>query len=159
VLKSPLNFSDDHLDRDRVVAAARDYDISVALARLYEFAMHRLHGGQVLLDDLIERSPAIVRVALDSPYEPDVCVRIDEYLDVAEIPHPGVDEQQNPVDDDHIRRLDVRRLGPAQMRDEIVLGLVDRLALAEGFEMKAEQIVVERIRVIPIELPALVQSQ
>jgi len=45
------------------------------------------------------------------------------------------------------------------MRDEIVLWLVDRLALGESLEMRAEQIVVERVRVIPIELPALVQSQ
>jgi hypothetical protein len=93
VLKSPLNFSDDHLDGDRVVATARHYDVSVALARLYEFAMHRLHGGQVLLDNLIKWSSAIVRVALDPPNEPDVGVRIDEYFDVAKIPYSRVDEQ------------------------------------------------------------------
>jgi len=93
VLKSPLNLSNDHLDGDRVVPTARHYDISVTLARLNELAMHRLNGRQVLLDDLIEWSAAIVGVALDSPYEPDVGVRIDEYLDVAKIPHSCVDEQ------------------------------------------------------------------
>jgi len=43
--------------------------------------------------------------------------------------------------------------------DEIVLGLVDRFALAEGFEMGAEQVVVERIRVVPIEFAPLVQTE
>ena len=93
MLKSPLNFSDDHLDGDRVVATARHYHIGVAFAGLDELIVHRLNGGQILLDNLIKWSSAIVRVALDPPNEPDVGVRIDEYFDVAKIPYSRVDEQ------------------------------------------------------------------
>ena len=93
VLQSPLNLSDDHLDGDRVVTATRYYDISVTLAGLHEFAVHWLNGGQILFDYLIERPPAIVCITLDSPNEPDVRIRVYEYLDVAKIPHPRVDEQ------------------------------------------------------------------
>jgi hypothetical protein len=159
VLQSPLNLSDDHLDRDRVVSAARHYDIRVTLARLDEFAMHRLNGGQVLLDDFIECSPANVGIALDSSNEPDVRIRVDEYLDVAKIPHPLVDEQQNAVDDDYVGRLDAGRFRSTQVGDEIVHGLVDRIAFAEGFEVSAEQVIVERVGMVPIELPALVQGE
>ena len=45
-------------------------------------------------------------VALDSPDQPDIGVRIDENLDVAELAHPLVDEQQNAIDDDDVRWLD-----------------------------------------------------
>jgi len=159
VLQSPLNLSDDHLDGDRVVATARHYHIGVALAWLDELIMHRLNGGQILLDDLIERSSAIVRVPLDSANEPDVGIRVDEYLDVAKFPHSRVDEQQDAVDDDYVRGLDARRLDFAQMSDEVVLRLVDRLPPGERLEMCEEQIIVERVRVVPIEFPALAQSE
>jgi len=52
-LQSPLDLSDDHLDCDRVVAAAWHDDISVTLARLDELQMHRLHRGQILVDDFV----------------------------------------------------------------------------------------------------------
>src|ERR1700674_319266 len=137
VLQSPLNLSDDHFDGDRVVSSARYNDIGVTLAGLDELAMHRLNSGQVLLDDFVERPPANVGVALDSSNEPDVRVRVDENLHVAELPHSFVDEQQDAIDDDYIRRLHARRLRPTQMSDEIVLRLVDWLALAEGFKVSA----------------------
>jgi hypothetical protein len=159
VLQSPLNLSDDHLDGDCVVSTARHYDVGVTLAGLDEFAMHRLNGGQVLLDDFIEGSPANVGVALDSSNQPDVRIGIDEYFDIAKIPHSFVDEQQNAIDDDYVRRLDACRARPAQMSDEIVLRFVDRFALAEGFKVRTEQVIVERVGMIPIELSALVQSE
>jgi len=159
VLQSPLNLSDDHLDGDRVVPAARNYHVGVTLARLYELKMHRLDGGQVLLDDFVERPPTNVGVALDPANEPDVRIRIDEHLDVAKIPHAVVDEQQDSVDDDDVGRLHSRWLRTTEMRHEVILRFVDRLTLAERLEMGAKQVVVERVGVVPIELPALVQGE
>jgi len=100
-----------------------------------------------------------VGVALDSSNEPDIRIRVDEYLDVTEIPHSLVDEQQDPVDDDYVGRVDARRFRTTQVGDEVVLRLVDRLALAERFEVSAEQVIVERVGMVPIELPTLVQSE
>jgi len=81
-LQSPLDLSDYHLDRDRIVATARNDDVRVAFTRLDEFVVHRLNGGEVLLDDLIERPAADMGVALDAANEPDVGVRVDEHLHV-----------------------------------------------------------------------------
>src|SRR2546423_7706811 len=159
VLQSSLNLSDDHLDGDRVVSPARHYQVGVALARLDKLAMHRLNSGQVLFDDLVEGPPAIMCVALDASNKPDVRIRIDEHLDVAKVSHSLVHEQQNTVDDDYVCRLDTSRFFAAQVGYEIVLGLVDRLSLAERFEMSAEQVIVEGIGMIPIELAALVYSE
>ena len=93
VLQSPLNLSDDHLDGDRIVSAARNYHISVTLARLYELKMHGLNRGQILFDDFVERPSANAGVALDPANEPDVRIGVDEYLDVAKIPHSFIHEQ------------------------------------------------------------------
>jgi hypothetical protein len=159
VLQAALNLSHYHLDCDRIVAAPRHYHIGVTLARLDELAVHRLYGREVLVNDLIERPAAIAGVTFDSPNQSDVRIGVHEYLDVAKIPHSRIDEQENSVDDDYIRGLDPSRSLPAQVSEEVVLRLVDRLTPAQSFEVGAEQIIVERIRVIPVELPALVESE
>jgi len=41
----------------------------------------------------------------------------------------------------------------------VILRLVDCLTLAEGTEMSAKQVVVERVGMVPIELPALIQRE
>ena len=45
-----------HVDGDGVVAALRDDDVGVALARLDELEVHRLDGRQVLFDDRLAPS-------------------------------------------------------------------------------------------------------
>src|SRR5688572_19769076 len=45
------------------------------------------------------------------------------------------------------------------MRHEIVLWLVDRPALAQCLEVGAEKIIVESIRMIPVELSTLVERE
>src|SRR4051794_35380353 len=92
VLQTPLNFSDDHLDGDRIVTAARNDHVGVALARLDELEMHWLNGRQILLDDFVERPAAHVGVALDATNKSYIRVRINENLDVTEVAHPFVDE-------------------------------------------------------------------
>jgi hypothetical protein len=81
-LQPPLNLSDDHLDRDCVVPSARDDHVGVPLARLDELKVHRLHARQVLLDDLVEGSPAHVGVALDTANQPYVRVGVDEHFHI-----------------------------------------------------------------------------
>jgi hypothetical protein len=82
-LQSPLDLSDYHLGGDRVVSAARHDHVRVTLARLHELAVHRLNRREVLLDDLVERSPANASVPLDATDEPDVRIRVNEHFHVA----------------------------------------------------------------------------
>jgi hypothetical protein len=77
-LQPALDFSDDHLDRDRVVATAGHDHIRVPLAGFDEFQMHRLHSCQLLLDDLVEWPSAVVCVTFDPPNKTDVGVGVDE---------------------------------------------------------------------------------
>jgi len=83
VLQPSLNLSDDHFDGDGIVTTAWYDDVRVPLAWLDELEMHRLHRRQVLLDYFVQRSAALVRVALDPTNEPDVGVGIDEHFDIA----------------------------------------------------------------------------
>src|SRR5687767_3500494 len=93
---------DDHLDRDRIVSASWNNDVCIAFARLDELQVHRLDSRQVLLDDLREGAAAGGHVALDPPDEADICVCVDEDLDVAQLAHPLVDEEKYSVDDDDV---------------------------------------------------------
>ena len=70
-------------------------------------------------------------IALDAADQSDVRVGIDEHLHVAQFAHPCVDEEQDPVDNDDVGGIHTRVFGAAEMRDEIVLGLIDRPATAE----------------------------
>ena len=75
--------ADEQVDRDRVVPAARHDHVGVALARLDELQVHRLDGGEVLVEDFLQRAAALFHVAPDAPDEPHVGVGVDERLHVA----------------------------------------------------------------------------
>jgi hypothetical protein len=156
-LQPSLNLSHDHLDRDCVVPAAWDYHVGVALARLDKLEVHRLHRRKILLDYLVERAAAHARVALDAPNEPDVRVRVDKHLYIAQLPHALIDEEKYPVDDDHIGGLAASRCLTPQVRDEVVFGFIDRASIAQGAQVSAEKIIVERVGMIPVEPLALVE--
>src|SRR5207302_1242703 len=58
-----LDLRDNHLDRDRVVAAPRHDHVRVALAGLDELQVHGAHRGEVLLEDLVDGAAALRDVA------------------------------------------------------------------------------------------------
>ena len=66
--------------------------------------MHRLHRRGVLRDDRLHRAPALADVAQDTPRQPDVGVGVDVNLDVHQVAQLLVLEDQDAVDDDHLRR-------------------------------------------------------
>jgi len=45
------------------------------------------------------------------------------------------------------------------MRDEIILRLLDRLAFAERFEVRDQQVVVEGVGMVPVEFLSLVEGE
>ena len=128
----PLNLGDDHLDGDGVVAAARNDHVGVALGRLDELQMHRLHGREVLVEDFIERPAALGHVAANASNESDVGVGIDEDFDVAEVAHARIAEQQNAVDHDDLGRWNDHRAIAPGVAHEIVDRLLDRTRPPRG---------------------------
>jgi len=100
-----------------------------------------------------------VNVALDTTDQPDVGIGIHEHLHVTQISDPLVDEEKDPVDDNDVRRLDSCVLDPSQVGNEIVLRLLDRIPFAQRVEMLAQEVVVEGVRMIPVEFASLVERQ
>ena len=89
---------------DGVVAALRDDDVGVALARLDELEVHRLDGAEVLVDHRLHRAAALGDVALQPADEARVVVGVDEHLDVHQRAQRRVGEDQDALDDDRAAR-------------------------------------------------------
>ena len=86
------NLRDDHRDRNLIVATARNDDVRVPLAGLDELEVHRLHRGQILIENLLERAIALDQIAPESSDQPNVGVRVDENLHVEQVPDSGVEK-------------------------------------------------------------------
>ena len=147
---------EEEIDRNGVLATAGDDEVGVALAGFDKLLVHRLHGGEVLIEDLIKGPPADRHVAADPTNESRIGVRIDEDLDVEMVADAFIDEEQDAIDDDHIRGCDPLGGRATAMAHEIVHWFVDRHAGRERAKMRLEQVEVERIGMVPVELPQFV---
>ena len=73
-----------HIERD-VVASAVEDEVGKGLRRLDVEVVHRLDGGEVLVDDALEAAAALADVARDAAQDAFVGVGLDEDLDVEEV--------------------------------------------------------------------------
>jgi hypothetical protein len=60
--------------------AFRDDDVSMTFGRFHELDVHRSHSTQVLLSHVLEFTPALLHVALQTPDETQISVRVHEDL-------------------------------------------------------------------------------
>ena len=95
-----LDTIDYHVHGYLVHAALRDDDIGVALCRLYKCLMHRLDGGEVLIDDAVERAPALYDVTAYAAQDTDIRICIDEELYVHEVAQTFLMECEDPFEYD-----------------------------------------------------------
>src|SRR5688572_29724266 len=109
------------------MTSLRHDHVSPSFAGLYELEVHGAHGAQILRENLLQGASAGNQVALDAANEPNVRVGIDVNLHVTELAHASVDEQQNPVDDDDVGRLNPHGFRPPAVGDEVVHRLFDGL--------------------------------
>src|SRR5262249_40770268 len=101
--------------------------------------MHRSDRRHILRDDRFDAAPALVDVPVQPPYEPDVGIGVDKYLQVHELPQLRVYQYEQSLDDDHGPRIDVHHLGLSRMSEIIVDRLLDAFARAKGLQMVYEQ--------------------
>lgn len=134
--------------------ATRNDHIGVPLGRLDELEVHRLYGGQVLVEDLVQGAAPLGGVSPNAPDEADVGIGIDEHLHVTELAHTRVPEQQDAIHDYDVRRRDDDLLIAARVVDEIVDWFFDRLARGKSLQLIDEKRPVERVGVIPVDLLA-----
>jgi hypothetical protein len=116
--------------------------------------VHRPDRGVVLIAHRGEAAAALLEVAADAAHQPDVGVGVDEDLDVELIADRGLDEDQDALDQNQRRRLDVAGLGPAGVGDEVVDRHVDRVAGLELGQVLGEERAVEGRRMVVVDLGA-----
>ena len=85
VLDQRPDILNQHGDGDGVEAAFGDDDVRIFLRRLDELLVHGLHRGRVLRDDRLHGAAPVADVAQNAARQPDVGIRVDEYLDVHQL--------------------------------------------------------------------------
>ena len=73
---------DQQLQRHQVMPALRDDQVGLALARLDELLVHRFDSGQVLVDNAVQRAPALLDVADDAAQDAHIGVGVHKDLHV-----------------------------------------------------------------------------
>src|SRR5215831_11639972 len=101
--------------------------------------MHRSDRRHILRDDRFKASAALVDVPVQPPYEADVGIGIDEYLQVHELAQLRVYQDEQSLDDDHRPGLDVHHLGLSRMSAIIIDRLLNALARAKGLQVIYQQ--------------------
>ena len=134
-------------------------DISVALGGLDEVTMHRLHRREVLLEYRVHITSALLDITHEAASQAYVIIRIDEDLDVHQFAQLLVLKDQDTIEDQDLSGLDAYRLGQAVVVGEGVDGALDTLPLLELADMLDHHIRIEGVRVVVVELGALLETE
>ena len=102
---------------------------------------------------------ALQRVALYDPDEALVGVGVNEYLQVHQLAQLLLPQRHDTLDDDYLARLHVYGLLQAVAHQVAVGGLLDGFPLPEFLDMLGQQIPVKGIRVVEVNLSAVLHSE
>ena len=134
---------DDRVQRHLVLATLRDNEVGPALGGFDELLVHRPNGPEVLIDDGPESPSAALDIADEPTDESNIRRRVHEKLDIDSFAKLPVVEDEYPLDDDDLLRLDMLRIGLSGVRREVVHWNIDRLALTQLVEVTNEQLGLE----------------
>ena len=140
-------------------AALGDDDVGVALGGLYEVAVHGLDRREVLLEHRVHITSALLDITHEAASQAHVIIGINEDLDIHQFAEFLVLKDQDTIKDQDLRGLDAYRLGQAVVVGEGVDGALDTLPLLELADMLDHHIRVEGVRVVVVELGALLETE
>jgi uncharacterized protein len=151
LLRHDLQFAGDQIERDLVVSAFRNNQISDSFGGLDELEVHRPNRPVVLIPNRFEGAAPLLDVATNPPKNADVGVGIDEQLHVEEIAQRLLDEDEDALDDDDRCRLHFAGFFGTAVVFEIVDGDGDGLAGPQRYEVLDEQRRLERCRMVEVD--------
>lgn len=117
--------------------------------------MHRANALAILIFDGSDVAASIFDVSPYPPEETNVVVGVDVEPEVERFPQRRHGKDENALNDDDGRGLDMPRCGQSRVCRKIVLGTVDGEARSQRIEIAAEALVVERIRFVEVDGRAL----
>src|ERR1017187_2267245 len=142
------------VEGDGVFAALGHDEVGVALGRLDELHVHGAHGGFVLCHDAFHGPAALGQVALQTPDEPDIGIRVDVDPHVEELSQLRLGVDEDAVHEDDLARLDAAGFRRATVDPEVVDRRLDDHPLLERLDMAHKKLALERVRmveVLPVE--------
>ena len=148
----------DDVNGHLVMAALGDDDIGVSLGGLDELQVHRLHGFAVVLDGGFDGTAALGDVADDDAQHAVVVIGVYEDLDVHLVPQFLAGEDEDAFHNYDIVRFYRNGLRGAGAGDVRVDGLLDGLAAFEFPDLLAHQFPVNGIRVVEVDVLALLHG-
>ena len=121
--------------------------------------MHGLDSGAVLGDDAVQRAAPLLDIPQDAAEDP--LVRVGVYIDlvIEQAAQLRFSQGQNALHDEDGGGLDMLHLAAAVVVGVIVHGAVDGAARLQLLQVLDEQVVVERVRVVIVQLAALCKGQ
>ena len=114
---------------------------------------------KVLLEHRVHITSALLDITHEATSQAHVIIGINEDLDVHQFAEFLVLKDQDTIKDQDLRGLDTYRLGQAVVVGEGVDGALDTLPLLELADMLDHHIRVEGVRVVVVELGALLETE
>ena len=148
-----------HLHRSGVLAAVGHNDVCVALAGLYKGLVHGLDGGQVLIDDAVQTAAPLLHIPHQTAQDALVGVGVHIDLVVEQGAQLRLHKGQDAFHDQHRCGLDVLHLVAAVVVGVVVHRAVDGAACLQLLQMVDQQSVVKSIRMVVVQLAALLKRQ
>src|SRR5579883_2459763 len=147
------------LERDLVAAALGDDEVGEPFRGLAERLVHGSNRGEVLLDHGVDRPATLRRVAAEPAYEAHVGVGVDEDPYVAQVADLRHGEDEDPLEDHDLRRVDRDVVVGPRVLGVVVDRTPDRFPLAEPADVLDEELLVEGVRMVVVDLAALVEGE
>ena len=119
--------------------------------------MHRLYRREVLLDDIVNVSSTLFYIAEDSPQNPLIRIRFDVDLDIEQAAQSRICQQKDPLNEDNLARLNMNRLIRTVVHRVIIDRTLNALTVAKLSDMLNQQIRLKCIRMVIIQLLALLK--
>ena len=121
--------------------------------------MHRLDGGQILVDHAVQRAAALLDVADDAAQNAHIGVGVHEYLHIHQVAQLGGVEDQNTFDNDDRRGLHENDLVAAVVDGVVIHRHLHRVAGAQLPQVGDHQRRVKAVRVVVVQLAALLVGE
>ncbi len=114
--------------------------------------MHRLHGRQILLGDILDMTAALLHITDDATDDTLICIGFHIDFNIEKGTKLRIFEDEDALDDDDSARSKLGRLLRTVMLGIVIHRTLYALAAPQRLQMCDEKIRFERIRVIVVHL-------
>lgn len=154
-----FNAPEYHFKRNKIFTALRYYEVRVFFGWLDVRLVHRLYRIDILAEDRIDASSALLHVARKAAQDAYVGIGIHKNADIEHIAQRGVGKYEYSLDHDNTCGRHPHGRLRAVVDGIVVLRAVDSLPVAQTRKVAHEKICLERLGTVVILPGALLKGQ